>query len=216
MTPSWLGPMHNEADLIHRCRNGDRHAQKQLFEQTSSRIYNLLLRMTGNPDDALELTQETYVRGLTRMADFDGRSSILTWLHRIAVNEALQLQRRNRMANGKHREIALTTADSHDGNGRISVRLDVEAALNGLPPEDRAILLLRYREECEYRTIGEILDLPPGTVASRLSRARDDLRKRLQSGYAAAEEKPAVEHLTKRKKALPRGDSLPALGELAE
>ncbi|RME38752.1 MAG: sigma-70 family RNA polymerase sigma factor, partial [Planctomycetota bacterium] len=85
-----------ERDLIARCRQGDRNARRTLFERTSDRIYRLLLRMTGNADDAFDLAQETYLRAFTEIGKFDGRSNVATWLYRIAVNEALQCLRRRR------------------------------------------------------------------------------------------------------------------------
>lgn len=87
-----------ENELIARCRQGDREAQRQLYAKTSEHIYRLLLRMTGNSDDAFDLAQDTYVRAFAKIADFDGKSSVTTWLYRLAVNEALQCARRARKA----------------------------------------------------------------------------------------------------------------------
>lgn len=169
-------------DLIDRCRAGERDAQRELFERTSTRIYRLLLRMTGDPDDAADLTQETYVKGLQRLDQFDGRSAVGSWFFRIAVNEALQFRRRQSVATVKLQALAPNRPTEAQPPG-TDLRLDMEGALAELPPDDRALLLLRYQEELDYRDIGEILECPEGTVASRLNRARDRLRVILRKSY---------------------------------
>lgn len=169
-------------DLIDRCKAGERDAQRELFEQTSARIYRLLLRMTGSPDDALDLTQETYTKGFQGLAQFDGRSDIETWFYRIAVNQALQLRRRKRLATAKLHELAPIRAaelEEHSGD----VKMDIEDALAELAPEDRAILLLRYQEELDYRGMAAVLGCAEGTVASKLNRARQRLRDILRDSY---------------------------------
>ena len=172
----------NEKDLIDRCRAGERDAQRELFERTSTRIYRLLRRMTGNPDDAADLTQETYVKGFEGLDRFDGRSAVTSWLYRIAINEALQFRRRKGVAALKLQALALQQPRETQ-RPRTDVRLDMEEALVELPSDDRALLLLRYQEELDYRDIAEILGCPEGTVASRLNRARDRLRGILRKSY---------------------------------
>lgn len=172
----------NEKSLIDRCKIGAPDAQRHLFEQTSPRIYRLLLRMTGNSDDAADLTQETYVKGFQRLAQFNGRCTAGTWFFRIAVNEALQLRRRRKIGTSKLRTLALSQPTASEGADADS-RLDLEAALAELTPDERALLLLRYQEELDYRGIADVLECAEGTVASRLNRARQRLRAILQKGY---------------------------------
>ncbi|MFQ5461427.1 MAG: RNA polymerase sigma factor [Phycisphaerae bacterium] len=172
----------NHRDLIERCRAGERDARRQLFEQTSVRIYRLLLRMTGNPDDASELTQATYVKGFQRLDQFDGRSAVASWLYRIAVNEALQFRRRQSVGTVKLQVLAPNRpTEAH--RPATDLRLDLEGALAELPPDDQAVLLLRYQEELDYRSISEVLQCAEGTVASRLNRARGRLREVLRKSY---------------------------------
>ena len=83
-----------EEELVQRCCDGDRQAESELYARTSRRIYRLLLRMTGSEEAASDLAQETYLRAFARIVDFDARSTIATWLYRIAVNEAPQHRRR--------------------------------------------------------------------------------------------------------------------------
>ncbi len=176
------GGLVNEQDLIASCVAGDRDAQRRLFEQTSARVYRLLLRMTGNPDDASELTQETYVKGLPRLDQFDGRSAVASWFYRIAVNEALQFRRRQRVGAAKLRQTAPNQPNQAPAPA-TDLRMDMEGALAELPPHDRALLLLRYQEELDYGELAEVFECAEGTVASRLSRARERLRELLRKSY---------------------------------
>ncbi|NOS99991.1 MAG: RNA polymerase sigma factor [Phycisphaerales bacterium] len=197
--------------LVERCRTGDRNAQRELFEQTSPRVYRLLFRITGNADDASDLTQDTFVKGLTRIGEFDGRSSLITWLHRIAVNEALQFQRRGKVLRRKLNDLAAAQTEGYEDAARLTRFMDVEEALLALPTAERTMLLLRYQEGYDYRTIGELTGLPQGTVASRLNRAREQLRDALQKAYGTMEEKPAPTHPTIEGKVRTDGDEVAAL-----
>lgn len=172
----------NDRILVQQCLAGDGEAQRQLYERTSVRIYRLLLRMTGNADDASDLAQETYVKGLQRLDQFDGRSAVASWFYRIAVNEALQFRRRQGVGTVKLQEIAPTRPTEAE-RPRTDLRVDLEDALAELPADDRALLLLRYQEELDYRGIAEVLECAEGTVASRLNRARDRLREILRKSY---------------------------------
>ena len=175
-----------EQCLVDGCRRGDRQAQRELFEQTSERIYGLLRRMTRNAELAFDLAQDTYVRAFARMDDFDGRSSISTWLYRIAVNLAIQSSRREAL---ERRKLSIRKEDRHFASNPESndARIDVQAALVALPPVDRALLILRYEDGLDYRAIAEIVRCAEGTVGSRLTRARDRMRELLGDDYSARE-----------------------------
>lgn len=179
---------HDEQSLIDGARRGDREAQREIYSRTADRIYRLLLRMTRNPDDAFDLAQETYLRAFTRISQFDGRSAFATWLYGIAVNEGRQFLRRSTKRRTQELEPPLDPSDAASNDDRAHVRVDVEDALAALAPDDRAILLLRYQEGLDYATIAEIAGCPPGTVASRLNRARQRLRERLWDAYGCMEE----------------------------
>jgi RNA polymerase sigma-70 factor (ECF subfamily) len=172
---------------------GDREAQRTLYVRTSDRIYQLLLRMTGSHDTAFDLTQETYLRAFTRISQFDGRSSVATWLYRIGVTEALQLLRRAKRIRGD-----LTDNDAEasvaSAAEQSDLRLDVGTALAALDPTDRSVLLLRYQQGLDYRAIAEIVGCAEGTVASGLNRARQRLRQRLGKSYAPREETEPAKH----------------------
>ncbi len=184
-------------ELVERCREGDRDAQRALYDATAERIYRVLLRLTGSADDAFDLTQDTYVRAFTRLGRFDGRSAFATWLYRVAVNEGLQFLRRRR----KRREKLAATSTPETGVAEAdhaATRMDVGDALSQLSETDRAMLLLRYQEGLDYRAIAEVVGCAEGTVASRLNRARHRLRGLLGAAYGSAEEGGTADHLTNR------------------
>lgn len=182
-----------EQDLVRRCREGDREAQRELYDRTSERIYRLLLRMTASRDDAFDLAQETYIKAFTRIGQFDGRASIATWVYRIAVNEALQFLRRAGRSKGQLESIAVESGTA-SGVEQRTVTIDVNDALAALTPDDRAMLLLRYQDELDYRAIADVMGCAMGTVASRLNRARSSLREILRKSYTSEEEVDHGEH----------------------
>lgn len=182
-----------EQDLVKRCREGDREAQRALYDRTSGPVYRLLLKMTANPDDAFDLAQETYLKAFTRINQFDGRSSVATWLYRVAVNEALQFLRSAGRTRARLREISPEQC-AESNIEQSSIRLDMNDALATLPPSDRAMLLLRYQEGLDYRAIAEVVGCASGTVASRLNRAHRNLREILRKSYDPNEEKEHGNH----------------------
>lgn len=183
----------SEFELIAGCKRGDRSAQRELYTRTSEKVYRLLVKMTRNLDTAYDLAQEAYLKAFSRINQFNGESSLGTWLYRIAVNEALQFLRR------KGSLSLVSECDPADasaaGDSRaVALRMDVNAGLDQLEANERAILILRYQEGLDYRAIAEVMDCPAGTVASRLNRARDRLRQVLGSDYGASEERTGEKH----------------------
>jgi RNA polymerase sigma-70 factor (ECF subfamily) len=180
-------------ELIERCRRGDRKAQQEIYARTAERVYRVLLRITHSSEDALDLAQETYVRAFTRIAQFDGNSSFYTWLCRIAVNEALQFLRREGVARTNRESFAARYGRGDPDNG-ADTRIDIEAALAQIPALERTMLVLRYQEGLDYQSIAQVADCSPGTVGSRLNRARGKMRELLKKGYGFVEETPAPKH----------------------
>lgn len=182
-----------ETELIEKCRRGERDAQRELYERHVPQIHRLMLRMAGNREDAFDLTQQTFVRAFERISSFDGRAGLGTWLYRIAANEALQLFRRRR-GERKHLRVLAEERFTSGAAGTASHGVDLEAALARLSDEGRAILLLRYQESLSYDRIAAVLDCAPGTVASRLNRARAQLRALLEEADDSREEPSLHEH----------------------
>jgi RNA polymerase sigma-70 factor (ECF subfamily) len=173
----------NDSELAQHCARGDREAQRLLYERCSERIYRLLYRMNPNGDDASDLAQETFVRVFEKIHTFDGTSSLMTWIYRIAVNESLQFRRREKRRTGilvrlaRRRQEDRTSPAQNDGG-------EVLAALGRLPEPERALLVLRYTEGLSYDEMAKVLGKPPGTIASGLNRARQMLRQILSPGGA--------------------------------
>lgn len=167
-----------ENQLVEKCRQGDRDAQRELYALTSDRIYRLLVRMTGNHDDGLDLAQETYIRVFNKIHQFDGQSRIATWVYRVAVNEALQfLRRRKRGPLTLSRETEPSAREAQAPTVATEVRLDVEQALAQLPDLERTLVVLRHFEGLDYAEMARVLEKPEGTIASGLNRARKMLRE---------------------------------------
>jgi len=182
----------SEQELVAGCQRGDRDAQRALYERTIERVWRLLLRMTRSHTAAEDLAQDTYLKAFTAIGAFDGRSSVSTWLYRIALNEALQWLRRRPLVAIDPTAVA-RRSDPRDYNEDAATRIDVESALAALEPVDRAMLLLRYQEGLDYRSIAEVTEIALGTVASRLNRARARLRELL--GESAPDREENAERL---------------------
>ena len=177
----------DEETLIDGCRRGDKDARRRVYEQHGDHVYQLARRLLRDDQDAFDVTQDTFVRAFERMDSFGGRSGLGTWLYRIATNEALQLMRRRRTERD-HAPRVLDVKSRDSRPGADETRLDVREALAQLSDEEQAILALKYDRDLSYGEIGAVLDCPPGTVASRLNRARAQLRRILDPEWKAAEE----------------------------
>jgi RNA polymerase sigma-70 factor (ECF subfamily) len=175
-----------DPQLVTACQQGDPHAQRTVFEESQARVYRLMVRMVGK-EDAADLTQQVYLRVFRSIDKFTGASRLSTWIYRIAVNEALQHLRRK----SRHSTVALDHdpidhAHFHEETSELAEVLI--SAMAELDPELRAAFVLREVDELSYDTIAEILDIPMGTVGSRLNRARRVLRHRLiHLGWGARE-----------------------------
>lgn len=186
-----------EAELIERCRTGNRDAQHELYVRTVERVQGVLRRIARDDDLAADLLQQTYLRAFTALVNFDGRAALSTWLYRIAVNTAFEHLRRTRPAT-----IDPTQADARaladDGRAASDARLDLDGVLRRLSAEDRAILVLRYQKGLDYATIAEVCGVAVGTVGARLSRARERLRVLLGENPGPPHDRPAAAHPTDR------------------
>jgi RNA polymerase sigma-70 factor (ECF subfamily) len=178
----------NETELIRRAQQGDTQAFGALVERYQRRVVGVAQAVVHNPDDALELAQETFVRAYENIGKFESRSSFSTWLYRIAANLAIDFRRRE----GRHvvlrgedaeseiERIPSGRGDSFQETARGELHQRLTAALGQLTAEHRAVILLREVEGLSYDEISETLDVPRGTVMSRLHYARSRLRSILK------------------------------------
>jgi RNA polymerase sigma-70 factor, ECF subfamily len=173
-----------DLELARRCAAGDRGSQRALYERCCDSVYRLLYRMSRNTDDALDLAQETFVRVFERIGTFDGSSRLMTWVYRIAINEALRFRRRERLRARSLGHLGRRRAEKASGTAQ-DARRDVLHALARLPETACALLVLRYVEGMSYDEMSRILEKPPGSIASSLNRARGLLYQLLNAEYAA-------------------------------
>lgn len=177
-------------------REGDRAEFAHLVEEYSPMIYRLGLKMLNNPQDAEDILQETFIKAYRHIGNFDGRSSISTWLYRIATNEALMLLRRKRLdaisfeaPSSKETEpqeplqivdwCCLPEQEYLTSEGRARLT----EAMERLPTSMRVVFLLRDIEGLSTRETAEVLDISEMAVKTRLSRARLRLREDLSTYY---------------------------------
>ena len=191
----------NDATLLERWRRGDSAAMERLILKYQNRIYNVILKICANPDDAAELTQDTFVKIIQSIDKFQGKSSFYTWAFRIAVNLTLNYCQRNA-------RIALQSLDAEDEGYHSQMQANqalkeflsdgkspdpataaqnkelcdiVVKSLMRLDDAQRTVIVLRDIEGMNYAQIAKVLDIELGTVRSRLSRGRSRLREILEA-----------------------------------
>lgn len=168
----------SDETLVGRAKQGDGDALDVLLRRHYDRIHGVCRRMTGNDPDAADAAQDALIavaRGLPR---FDDRSRFSTWVYRIAVNASIdELRRRSRRPAVSLDEAppSLVAGPGSDVPALVADRLDIDAALRRLPPEYRAAVVLRDLCGLDYAEIAEALQVPPGTVRSRIARGRSAL-----------------------------------------
>jgi RNA polymerase sigma-70 factor (ECF subfamily) len=170
----------DDRSLVARAVDGDRRALERLLDHHADRVHAVCRRIVTHPEDALDATQEAMIaiaRGITR---FDGRSAFSTWCYRIATNAALdELRRTRRRPVVAHPDGPEPVAGGSGPDDVVAARLDVDAALQRVPEEFRVAVVLRDLCDLDYAEIAAVLDVPPGTVRSRISRGRAILVEQL-------------------------------------
>jgi RNA polymerase sigma-70 factor, ECF subfamily len=167
----------DEAALVDRSRRGDTRAFDQLMEASQDRIYHLAYRITGNHADAQDAAQDAFVKAYRSLGAFRGHSTFSTWLHRIAVNAAMDIVRRRVPRIPDPLEVAAPGGDPlADGAEHIEIQQRIHRAIAALPVEQRMVVVLRDIQGWAYEEIAKIVQVPIGTVRSRLARGREALR----------------------------------------
>jgi RNA polymerase sigma-70 factor (ECF subfamily) len=177
--------VNDDALLIETTLSGETAAFGQLVLKYQDRLFHTIVHLAGNPDDALDIVQEAFVQAFVKLDSFQRASAFYTWLYRIAFNVAATHRRRRKPGADRVREMAgHDPADPRVGPVHELERKErarqVRQALAVLSEEHRVVLVLREIDGCCYETIAEVLDLPVGTVRSRLHRARLQLREQLK------------------------------------
>ena len=185
---SWSDIDSGEAALVARCNAGDETACAELVSAHQRMVYALALNLLGDRDEALDLSQEVFLRVFRTLSSFRGQSALRTWIYRIAVNQA---KNRIRWWHRRHRNSQVSLDDHLLNYGDLESKQDILPdrllasketaakiwqALARLPFEQRTALILREVDGLRYEEIAFTLDVAVGTVKSRLTRARQALR----------------------------------------
>jgi RNA polymerase sigma-70 factor (ECF subfamily) len=169
-------PDDRDEDLVRRYLDGDTRAFGMLVERHERRVYNLALRMTGREEDARDAAQDAFLTALRKLQTFRGEAAFTTWMHRVTVNacyDLLRKRQRNPLLHERdddappRREPA-----SPDHAEAVDLALDVREALLRVPEDFRAVLVLCDVQDLSYEDAAGILEIPVGTVKSRLHRGR--------------------------------------------
>lgn len=191
--------MHSDpdAELVLLCQRGPvtglEGDHRRLYERYKDRVYNVCYRITGNPSDALDASQETFGILFRRLAEFRFESRFSSWVYRIAVNASIDVRRRQRSRRlasiealqesseerGKY-EFADPTVEMPSASAsRRELEIEIQRAISRISPKYRTVIVLRYIENLSYEEVAETLQISLGTVKSRLARAHEALDKEL-------------------------------------
>jgi RNA polymerase sigma-70 factor (ECF subfamily) len=180
----------DDAQLIDEAVGGDSAAFGQLVTRYQDRLYNSLVHVVGSADTAQDVAQDAFVQAYVKLETFERASGFYTWLYRIAFNLAISRLRREKPAVSVEHAREVLGHEPLDRAAPPGARLEqeeracqVQAALAALSQEHRAILVLREVDGCAYEQIAEILEMPIGTIRSRLHRARLQLRDELKQVF---------------------------------
>ncbi len=188
--------MTDERMLVKKAQKGDGKAFEILMEEYFKKIYNIALRMTNNADDAADMTQEVMIKLFRNIGSFKGDSKFSTWVYRVATNTCLDELKKMR----RHSHASLN-AEIDTGEGEVAIEVEdtaptpeeraerselkgmVAAAVEKLSPDHRAAIILRDIRGFSYDEIARILNCSEGTVKSRISRARAQLKAVIEKDF---------------------------------
>jgi RNA polymerase sigma-70 factor, ECF subfamily len=177
--------MDNDVDqaLVERYRNGDRDAFTDLVVRYQRPIYNAAFWILRSADDAKDIAQDVFLKVAERLDEYDSHHRFFSWIYRIAVNESLNLLRRNGNQEWLDDEVDIPGPDTANPESQATAAersRHIQRALMDLSVNDRTVLMLRHFSDCSYDEIAEILELDAKTVKSRLFEARHRLRETLK------------------------------------
>lgn len=164
--------------LVRECRQGDRRALDALVRRFERPVYNAAIRILGNPEDAADVTQTTFLKLFASLDRYNPQFRLFSWIYRIAVNESLHQLARRKPAESF--EDAPDVDTSEQSAVEAELHREIQAVLMELNDDHRVVIVLHYFGELSYGEIGEVLELPGKTVKSRLYSARQQLKSRLE------------------------------------
>ncbi len=203
--PNAAGAAIDDRELVEAAKKGDRNAFRALFERYQRRAYSLAYGVVRNPDDALDVVQDAFIKAHRYLDKFEGSSSFYTWLYRIVMNLSIDHIRKNR----RSRAVDFSDQTVKEDDGRVGeddllprilggnpgralqdkeIRARIEAALSELSDNHRAVLVMRELEGLSYEEMARVMNCSKGTIMSRLFHARRNMQKRLLDLYDASPE----------------------------
>lgn len=195
----------DDSQLIRAACRGDSVAYGGLVRKYQDRLCTSLLHVCGSHDEAEDVAQDAFVQAYLKLSTFAGGSAFYTWLYRIAINAAISRRRRRREELSVEHTREVLGLEPEDDAEQAEERLmreeragQVQRALNSLTEEHRLILVLREIDGCDYDAIARVLDLPVGTVRSRLHRARLQLKEQLDTILGEADQKAETKPAKRR------------------
>jgi RNA polymerase sigma-70 factor (ECF subfamily) len=181
----------NETLLILNAKNGDRNAFGELVCLYANKLIQIIYRMYGNQQLAEDAVQKAFIQSWLQLSAYQPKASFQSWLVRIAINTAIDMLRKEKQLLPNNAEI-LDVADSSPGPESMMIKKEnailVRQAVLSLPDASRVVLILREYEALSYQEISEILDIPIGTVMSRLNYARKILKEKLKNHILSPKE----------------------------
>jgi len=181
-------PAEEPADevLVERFKRGDREAFDRIVARYRRDVYRISYRMAGNHQDADDVAQETFLRAFRALRGFRGDSALRTWLFRIALNLSVNAGRARTARRQEDRDVESMADEMPAGPSRSESRLleeerarRVRRAIEGLPPRQKQVIILRMYEELQFQEIAELIDCPVGTAKANFFHAMNNLRKAL-------------------------------------
>jgi RNA polymerase sigma-70 factor (ECF subfamily) len=173
----------NDTDLIERFKKGDPSAFEAIVRKYQDRIYNLCRYMLQDPEDAQDAAQDVFLKAYRGLKDFRPDSSLYTWIYRIGVTTCLDYRRKSRREVLRREPLTEDLPSDEPASEQLyqsrEIPDSIQLALQKLPEKLRAAIVLREIEELSYEEIAEVLHTSAGTVKSRISRAREQLRSLL-------------------------------------
>ena len=173
-----------DSALVEKAREGDDSAFHELVDRYASFLLTLAVSLSGNAADAEDLVQEAFSGAFRGLAAFEGRASVKTWLTRILMRQAarhLRITRKRRATFLPLEAAADAGAGDASGHAAADTRLDVMAAIRSLSPEHQEVIVLRELQGLSYEEMAQVLEVPRGTVESRLFRARRAMQELLKA-----------------------------------
>ena len=200
LRPGSLGDL-PDRELVALCQRNDATAFAELVARHQDRVYAAVVRFCGNAEDACDIVQRAFINAFRKIGDFKNDAAFSTWIYRIAFNQAISHRRENRRAT--------VSIHSKEGDGLIvepseerppgeameseETRRKVQEGLERLEENDRQIIILKDLQGQSYDEIAAVLNIPKGTVRSRLHRARLELREQLKPIMGTLRQEPASE-----------------------